>query len=634
MADSTQKFSSELVPKSQDGTLQVNSVLQNRFRITGVLGVGGMGSVYLARDLRFTNVIRQVAVKEMLNMQSDPALKELTLKNFSREADVLASLTHPAVPQIYDVFASKDRAYLVMEYIEGQDLEARLTQSPTFLDTEKVRQWAIQLCDVLNYLHTHQPDPIIFRDVKPSNVMIDKAERVRLIDFGIAKPFQRAATEKGTMIGTDGYAPPEQYKGNATPVGDIYALGATLHHVLTRRDPRLEAPFSFAERPIRTTNIKVSPEFEAIIMKALNYEPGNRYQNVLDMKAALEALSRPGEAAISVPGARTPADAFAEEGSKIAPIWKAKVEDEIRSSPVFYKGTVYVGTYDNNLYGFNATDGKPKLKYATNDGIAGTPAIAPDENLIIFGSEDHYLYAMDIRTHKINWQFETAKAVRSSIATAHGHAFFGGDDGLFYALRLTTGRPAWNYNVSAPIRSRAAITDERIIFGTEAGDLIGLDLGGSIKFRFKAKRAITSSPFIHDGVAYVGSMDNHIYAVDIKMGYSIWRFRTGKPIISSPIVVNKVIYIGSADGHLYAIDLNGHELWKFKTEGQVVSSPAFVNGSLYFGSTDKKIYSVDARKGLLRWEYETGGPVVSSACIADNVVYIGSTDQHLYALNT
>src|SRR5579859_3537264 len=215
MVDSTQKFQPE--SGGLTGALKPNSVLQGRYLILNVLGVGGMGSVYLARDMRFPNVERNVAVKEVLNVQTDPAAREQALKNFGRESDVLASLSHPAIPKIYDYFASKDRAYLVMEYIEGRDLETYLHGVSEPLAPDMVRQWAIELCDVLNYLHTHQPNPIIFRDMKPSNVMLDKHERVRLIDFGIAKPFQAGQGQKGTMIGTEGYSPPEQYKGEATP---------------------------------------------------------------------------------------------------------------------------------------------------------------------------------------------------------------------------------------------------------------------------------------------------------------------------------------------------------------------------------------------------------------------------------
>src|SRR5262249_44214047 len=199
-------------PTGAEGTLQVGAVLQGRYKITGVLGVGGMGSVYQARDMRFPDVTRHVAVKEMLNLAADPNLREMTLRNFEREANILAELNHSAIPKIFDYFSSKDRAYLVMEFINGKDLEAIVNSMPNPLPLDMVRKWALELCDVLDYLHNHQPEPIIFRDMKPSNIMIDQEGKVRLIDFGIAKAFDMNAAKKQTMIGTEGYSPPEQYK--------------------------------------------------------------------------------------------------------------------------------------------------------------------------------------------------------------------------------------------------------------------------------------------------------------------------------------------------------------------------------------------------------------------------------------
>jgi eukaryotic-like serine/threonine-protein kinase len=624
---------------SGQGSLQPGAVLQGRYKITGILGVGGMGSVYQARDMNFPNVMRHVAVKEMLNLAADPGLREMTLRNFEREANILAELSHPSIPKIFDYFSSKDRAYLVMEYINGRDLEALVNSMPNFLPIDMVQKWALQLCDVLSYLHTHQPEPIIFRDVKPSNIMIDQHGNVRLIDFGIAKSFQ-ANQNKGTMIGTEGYSPPEQYKGEASPQGDLYAAGATFHHILTRRDPRLEPPFSFKERPIRESNPDVSPEFEIVIMRALDYSPKERYQSAQQMKEAIEALSRPmmrvGSAATASGGTSLveEADDLASAG-KIAPRWKFKVEDEIRSTPTFYKGVVYVGAYDNNLYALDAAEGTFKWKFPTDGGIVGTPGILPDENLVVFGSEDTNLYAVDIRTGKINWTFKTGKAIRGTVNATLGHVFFGSDDGFLYAVRANTGRQVWKFDASAPVRSRPAVTSERVVFGTEDGEVIALDLSGAVKWRWKAKRAVTSSPTIVDNIAYFGSVDAHIYALDVENGWVVWRVRTNKPIISSPIVVNKTLYIGSADNNLYALDINqnGRELWKFEAQGQIVSSPVYLNDAIYFGSVDKQIYSIDAKKGKLRWSYETGGPIASSGALSDTMLYIGSSDHFIYALN-
>ena len=285
--------------------LQPGATLQNRYQIQGVLGVGGMGSVYRARDLRFPNVNKLVAVKEILNLAPDPTVREMIVKTFEREANILATLSHPAIPQIYDYFTQGDRSFLVQEYIEGKDLEAFLGEAPGLLSEDLVADWTVQLCDVLSYLHNHEPDPIVFRDLKPSNVMLDQHRRIRLIDFGIARAF--AAGQKGTMIGTEGYSPPEQYRGEASPPGDIYALGATMHHLLTKQDPRLEPPFSFAERPLRKLNPAVSPEFDAIISTALSYNPTERFGSAQAMKDALLSLRRKHTGMLTNPFASHPA---------------------------------------------------------------------------------------------------------------------------------------------------------------------------------------------------------------------------------------------------------------------------------------------------------------------------------------
>src|SRR5437588_642522 len=157
------------------------------------------------------------------------------------------------------------------------DLETVLNQAPRLLAEATVVEWALQILDVLHYLHNHKPTPIVFRDLKPSNVMLTDADRVVLIDFGIAKAFQIG--RKGTMIGTEGYCPPEQYRGMAEPRGDLYSLGAVMHQLLTRSDPRLEPPFTFHERMPRTLNPAVTPGVEAVVMKALSYESAERYSS-------------------------------------------------------------------------------------------------------------------------------------------------------------------------------------------------------------------------------------------------------------------------------------------------------------------------------------------------------------------
>lgn len=603
--------------------LTSGATLVNRYSIQDVIGVGGMGSVYRARDLHFPNVVKLVAVKEMINMAPDPLVRQTIVQNFEREANLLATLNHPAIPRIYDYFSHDDRSYLVLEFIHGKDLEAVINEANGFLPEDQVISWAIQLCDVLAYLHSQKPDAIIFRDMKPANVMINHNGDVMLVDFGIAKIFQTG--QKGTMIGTEGYSPPEQYRGEATPLADIYSLGATLHHAITRRDPRLEPPFSFAERPIRKINQNVSVELEAVINTALQYNPHDRFPNAEAMKEALMNVARKTGTLSKI----TSALPIASGGIK--PLWDFKCEDEIRGTPAVHQGVVYVGCYDNNLYAISAADGKFQWKYPTDGGIVSRP-IVHDGN-IYFCSEDQRLHVVSARTGKVVWTYYTEGKIYSSPRIADGHIFFGSEDQDLHAVNATSGRVAWKFSTDAPIYSSPLIYNEMIYFGTESGSFYALDFRGALKWRFSAKRGITSSPTIKGQAVYFASLDGTLYALDAKSGWAIWKFRLGKGSISSPALADDYIFVGASDGFIYCIDTRtAKEVWRFKTDNQVSSSPAIFKDSLYCGSVDNNMYCLEYRTGRLRWKFETKGPITGSPVVFDDIVYFGSTDHHVYAL--
>ena len=608
--------------KVSGGSLVPGRVLQGRYEVRGALGMGGFSAVYQARDLRFPNVTKLCAVKEMINHAPDPQLRAVALQNFEREANILATLSHPSIVKVYDYFSEDNRAYLVMEFIDGRDLETVIGDSTGFLPQDQIMSWALQICDVLAFLHGYTP-PVIYRDMKPSNIMLDKHGQLRLIDFGIAKNFQPG--QKGTMIGTEGYSPPEQYRGIADQRTDLYALGATLHHLLTRQNPQVEPPFSFHERPISAANPNVDPEFAQVVMRALEYEPDRRYASADEMRRALLAL-RPAHK-ISAPMINLGGS------SDLTPLWTFACEDEIRSAPAVANGKVFVGAYDHNLYTLDARAGKFLWKYATEGGIASTPCVADDR--VVFGSQDRVLYCVNAQTGRIQWTCPSGGRIFSSPRVQYNHVFFGADDGFMYAANFQTGRVAWKTQAESAIRSSVAIGGEQIFFGSNDGHLYSLDIRGALKWRFRTKRAIVSSPAVHNSCVYVGSDDWNVYCLDMQTGWVVWRYRTGKPVWSSPVISDNVLYIGSADGSLYALDAKiGRELWKYATEGQVTSSPAVYNGVIYIGSVDQHVYSLDAKTGSLRWRFRTGGPITSAPVVADDVVFVTSTDRLVYALPT
>ena len=618
----------------------LKTVLEGRYQLERKLGSGGMSTVYLARDLRFDTVERWCAVKEMVNSAQEVQTRRLNQENFQREANILASLNHPAIPKVFDFFSQESRSYLVMEFVEGTDLEEVWTRTRAPLSPNDVVNWALQICDVLEYLHGQSP-PVIFRDVKPSNVMLTGQERVMLIDFGIAKVFRSGI--RGTMIGTEGYAPPEQYRGIAEPNGDVYALGATMHHLLTGKDPRLEPPFTFHERPIRQFNADVSDALAAVIDRTLRYDAAERFESARELSRALanahqgvvggtlnlnSAFTSHGSRAASTPGAT----GSINTADGVRALWQFECEEEVRSSPRVGASLLYIGCYDHNLYALDASSGRFVWKFPSEGGISSTPLVTVDA--LYVGSEDNSLYALEPKSGNLLWRAVTRGPIRSS-PRPHGDVIvIGSDDGCVYALRASDGVFVWRFQALQAVRSSALIVNDVAIIGCDDGHVYGVNMrDGRQRWKYNAGRFVISTPAYEDGMAIFGAGDSAVHAVDVRSGWSIWRVRTGGPIVSSPAIANGIVYVGSADGRLYALEArSGRTVWNTPVGSQIASSPCVSNDVVYFGSEDGKVHALDAKKGKPRWKFVTNGMITSSPLVHDGKLFIGSTDHRVYAL--
>ncbi len=706
-----QRIPTAYLAKSEATTLAPGTIIQGRYEINRVIGIGGMGAVYRVRDLRFKDAVKWDALKEMIIKFADNLDQQMRMRNFEREANLLASLNHPLIPKVNDFFSEANRAYLVLDYIQGKNLEDVLMETEGFLDEHLVGGWAIQICEVLDYLHSLRPLPVIFRDLKPSNVMLTPQNQTMLIDFGIAKIIQ--PDRRDTMIGTEGYSPPEQYKGFVDPRSDIYALGAMLHQLLTGSDPRLETPFTFHERPPRLLNPNVSPEMEAIIMKCLAYQSDERWQSARELKEALQQalhlipltgtsqlLRIPGAAprapasptqngtaphsdTLAGPSAALPkvTGVFREAaGPRFSPadrqaaitaehtgaasvamppvtnrpgtgqtpfgyaqmsapvpsptmLWSFKTEEEVRSSPALAHNTIYIGSYDYNLYALDAGTGAFKWKFATEGGICCTPACVGE--LVIVGSEDHQVYAINAQNAQEVWTYRTWNHVRSSPRVVQDMVVVGSDDGFVHALDLRTGRQLWKFKTWREVRSSAAHYQGILYIGSDDEHVYAIEAAnGREKWNFTTQYGVISAPVVGDGMVYVGSMDGTLYAIDLALGWTTWKHRTSNFIIASPTLSEGRVYIGSVDCTFYCLDARtGRVIWKYQAGGQITSSAAVAAGYVYFGCSDGAVYCLEARSGQLRWKFQTGGPVPSSPLVRDGIVYIGSNDHHVYALH-
>jgi formylglycine-generating enzyme required for sulfatase activity/serine/threonine protein kinase len=280
---------------------QPGAILHNRYRIVKLLGQGGFGTMYRAWD---TTLGRPCALKE--NLDAAPEIQ----RQFLREAKILANLNHPNLPRVTDYFIEGQGQYLVMDYIEGQDLQEMLEARGAPLPEDQVLPWIRQICDALTYLHAQKP-PIIHRDVKPANIRITPAGSAILVDFGIAKAYEPGSkTTRGAQAVTPGFSPYEQYgKGDTDARTDVYALGATLYTLLTGTEPpesmqRVPSVLTPGRDPLalpRQRNPAISLRASAALMGALQMDPGQRLQSAADFKAALGPAPPPARLAASPP---------------------------------------------------------------------------------------------------------------------------------------------------------------------------------------------------------------------------------------------------------------------------------------------------------------------------------------------
>lgn len=259
--------------------IQRGDIIDGKYEILKLTGRGGMSKVWLAMD---THVNKQWAVKEI-----DKTTREfkdtVDEKQTRREIEIMRRLDHPALPRIVDVIEDEESLCIVMDYIEGETLLQILKTRGT-AEQETVVSWMLDVCDAITHLHSFDP-PIIYRDMKPSNVMLTRDQRIKIVDFGIAKDY-REGLEDTQPLGTKGYASPEHWSKRTDVRSDVYSIGATMYHLLTGKDPS-QPPYHMV--PIRQINKDLSSGLEKILIKATANDPDERYQSVADLANALES---------------------------------------------------------------------------------------------------------------------------------------------------------------------------------------------------------------------------------------------------------------------------------------------------------------------------------------------------------
>ena len=646
--------------------LQLGTVLDGRYKIIDYVAKGGMGAVYKAVDLTISGIW---AVKEMLDYFDNEKEREYAINRFATEAQILYELDHESIPKFVDCFISENRYYLIMEFVEGIDLRKQLEDAQEIgkqgLEEWDVTNWSMQLCDVLHYLHSQDP-PIIYRDLKPGNIIVSQENKVFLIDFGIARLFDPRT--KGTMVGTQGYAPPEQYRGQAEPRSDQYSLAACMHHLLTGKDPRNDVPFTFPL--IRTIRQDLSEKMEKVLEKSLAMDPETRFYDLMEMREALMAPQYPPVAPVTLvpPESQVVQVTQANNMVEFPPLEEAEeqlipppegqpVESEVLMNSILRDLVTNSKGNVNQDVGLSEEE-SPEL--VTIDHGIEMPAqdifLSPEEMPIdpiqdmeldrelaelnklegVEKADAYYAPVEPMEPAQVDDEYENI--LQEESLTALEEELFPnefGSDGINLPIDdiITPG---------LPIPEEEGLMDNGVLAGDDelTPFMEEFPLSGAVEVDLlpATPKPVPARPQAPRSPWYMFRQDR-THSASSQYGYSIkgqleWNYKVGSPIRSSPVIsANGTIYFGANDGFLYAVSSRGKLLWKYETKARILSSPSLDgSGNVYVGSNDCYLHALTP-DGNLMWKFRTYGRLRSSPCIErDGTVYAGSYDHYMYAI--
>jgi len=582
--------------------------LKNRYQIIKLLGRGGQCIVYLTYD-QFT--AKNLVVKCLVDQSTDYQERTQNLKLFLKEHIFLSKLAHPSLPKAYEHFEEGGKHYLVVDFVPGQNLEQVLKSRTGPITEKEAIDWGIQVAKTLNYLSHQKPNPVVIRDIKPSNIQYTPDKKLMLIDFSIAREWKPVGKDTVRM-GSPGYAAPEQYRGNSDIRSDIYSLGVTLYEALTKIDPTL-TPFKY--QPVRQINPGVSVEMERILLKAMDTDKDTRYQHPKEMLEDLKALSELGKLSNSDKAKKYFYMGETELGAK-----NYKKALEYYEQAVKYESCV--GEYRARLGEVhylmgNLETGLKEIYQGIAGGFIGL--LQPDQI-----NEIRKKYEIIKKELIKSWPMFSKNLSRTSCQT-------------FETELSPPVAVLWQSDIfDIPPKSSPAVTEDMLFIGTKTGRMLCVDLNsGNIKWTVITSNAIISSPTFHKGTVYFGSNDSNVYALEAVSGRKKWTFKTGGAVFSSPAVYRDTVYIGSSDNKLYALRTsNGTKSWEFDSKSSIISSPSIWDDKIFFANMSGSVFSVNALNGQINWIFDAGGPVSASPSIENSMVYVGCFDGNIYAIDT
>jgi outer membrane protein assembly factor BamB/serine/threonine protein kinase len=646
------------------------------YRLLRLLGEGGFSRVYLGEHL-YLKTYAAIKVPKLRLESGD-------LEDFLNEARRGVGLRHPNVLRTLECgVEGGTQPYIIMDYAPGGTVRRRYPQGTTVPPTAII-SYARQAGAGLQYIHDQG---LIHQDIKPGNMLLGSNDELLLSDFGIAIVAHRTSTQSlMDASGTARYMAPEQFKGKPRPASDQYALAIVIYEWICG-----SAPFNgdiaeliylhsqAAPPPLHTKTPNISPAVEQVILKALAKGPRDRFPRVQDFVDALEQAGRPVTAPAPVinpptfpsilaspayisPAINPPTPTPIPLSTKLAPeVLMPMVEEDIptvgtRPPQEFKRPAQEVPLSGIQFAASHNEEAIPTIISQHNVPAIGKGAMPPTLPAAPAGGLPPFYEVAPPISREVAPRRGPMQPTRTAvllvslavIVVAAGLSFFlislKGGHGVTVTPTVTTHTqrhltptvpPPYSAMFGFNARHTHFIPGETTISTSNIARL-------TLAWKAQTSSGIRSSPLVSNGIVYITSSDNNLFAFNATTGAKLWQASTGTYvgpgsfIYSSPAIVNNVLYIGSNDHRVYAFNAltGGKPLWvSIPTGGPIYSSPAVVNGVLYIGSTDHNIYAYNTSNGSLLWKAATGGAIYSSPAVVNNVVYIGSDDSKLYALD-
>lgn len=641
------------------GLFHQGQLLHQRYRILGQIGQGGFAAVYKAEDTHFYQ--RLVAIKEMSQSGLSPQERAEAIQAFTREAQMLASLQHPSLPRIYDYFSEHRRWYLVMDFLEGETLEHMvLHRSEHRLSLRETIALGLELCAVLDYLHTRRP-PVIFRDLKPANILRGPTNHLYLIDFGIARHFKPGQARDTVAFGSPGYAAPEQYgKAQTTPQSDIYSLGVLLHHLLSGDDPA-DRPFLLA--PLRLYGGETLAELEALITQMTQLDSERRPASIAEVQQRLRSLATQREEQPAniiqspSPQERIPERSRTQETSRTG---QEQAQEQVLEHPINRSRRKFV--IGGLLAGVALAAGAGSMLSLSR--MANPPHVHPTPRPLLPHTGPETMFGVDAQhTHFIASEHTLSPAnvahlsqawvtpldgenIFSSPMVSGDTLYIGTLDGRLLAFDIVSGKERWatpqHGNATTTNGSTPAVANGKVYICLQDRRLHAFDAAtGKEQWVAPFADSMWSSPTIASNLVYVTG-EKRLYAFDAASGKLEWSNSITSlfPAATSPAVSHDLVYIvasanSAGTGRLMAFGAtNGRLAWTSDLiEGGIDTnaSPTVANGLVYIGA-EGGLAAFDALTGHVRWTATpTKGTTGSSVAVANGLVYL-AVDQ-VYAFD-